>query len=924
MPINLDPLFDAAGKAYNLDPYLIKSVATVESSLNPQATGQPTPWGRAAGVMQLIPPTASSLGVTDPYDPRQSIMAGARLLRQNLDRYKDPQLAIKAYFGGTDQGNWGPKTDAYLGKIEDAYQQITAPPSSDAGGGGQTPQATPVSYDPTKDNPAANSGGPSFDDIYRLYGGQTAPARSAPSSTPSQSAPASAKEADPWAAGTSDPNGGPMPAETPAKTAPASAAPVSTGTAAPAATPSGGTSFDDILRLYGAQPVPNAAAGPASAANGAAASNTGQSLASVQADNPLPPQQAAVQAAQYNATHPNQPAAPAPDDTITSDPTGSSIVGRGIDWAAEHIPGVGRVTSALGMVPGQTMLPNFVNDFLQGGKAAGDRVLMTAAPALADYVGLDPQSWAANLQQAQQDYEHSVAGHSLWGKAGDLVGTTAAVAPAIDLGGAGLGAVGGAAADAIGSAVPALGRLGQAASDGVTSLIAKNPLMAGLPARVAVGTVKGALGGGVGAAETSGASDQPLSDQIINGAEGGAIAGGALSSVGAGGNLMLNKLFGKPIDPVTAQIAQNAANLGLPVQFHEISGNPLVKMAGKISGDVPNAQPDVNAAVGKTFGLDTTKNVGNVFTKDDISAADQRIADGYNAAYAKVRPMQPDQTFINDLAGVQQSALKTYGPTNPDYQIVKQQVQNVADAIRQNKGVLTSDSYQALTGSGTPLDNVIDGSNPAVAKFAGQIKDSLEALLKRTNPPDVTSQLDNLDAQYKAIQTVKDNIANGKPGNVNPATLQTKANKSYANASLDSVADQPVLSQIGDYGQMFVKPRGTPQTGFSGLAKRFATDPRTLLSAISPLYDLATGGSINPYTSAAAIGGSFALNKLLGSLADSSVLRDNLIQRSLSGAPTQNVLSQNLLQQMYPKVNRLLGYTPAVTGAYNPLMPPPQ
>ena len=41
----------------------------------------------AAGLMQLMPDVARALGADDPWDPRQNIMAGARLLRELLDRH---------------------------------------------------------------------------------------------------------------------------------------------------------------------------------------------------------------------------------------------------------------------------------------------------------------------------------------------------------------------------------------------------------------------------------------------------------------------------------------------------------------------------------------------------------------------------------------------------------------------------------------------------------------------------------------------------------------------------------------------------------------------------------------------------------------------------------------------------------------------
>ncbi|MGB9791097.1 MAG: lytic transglycosylase domain-containing protein [Thermacetogeniaceae bacterium] len=92
-----DSLFIAAGRAFGIDPALLKAVARAESGLNPRAV---SPAG-ALGIMQLMPATARALGVKDPFDPLQSIFGGARYLRYLLDRFGgDVRLALAAYNAG--------------------------------------------------------------------------------------------------------------------------------------------------------------------------------------------------------------------------------------------------------------------------------------------------------------------------------------------------------------------------------------------------------------------------------------------------------------------------------------------------------------------------------------------------------------------------------------------------------------------------------------------------------------------------------------------------------------------------------------------------------------------------------------------------------------------------------------------------------
>lgn len=90
-------LVNAAAAKYGLDPALINSVIQQESSGNPGLT---SPAG-AQGLMQLMPGTAASLGVTNPFDPAQNIDAGSRYLAQMISQFGSVDAGLAAY-------NWGP------------------------------------------------------------------------------------------------------------------------------------------------------------------------------------------------------------------------------------------------------------------------------------------------------------------------------------------------------------------------------------------------------------------------------------------------------------------------------------------------------------------------------------------------------------------------------------------------------------------------------------------------------------------------------------------------------------------------------------------------------------------------------------------------------------------------------------------------
>jgi len=96
----LDQLVQAAAQKAGVEARLVRAVIDQESAGRPCALSAKG----AEGLMQLMPATAEELDVEDPFDPRQNVEAGARLLKSLLERYKnDPTLALGAYNAGPER-----------------------------------------------------------------------------------------------------------------------------------------------------------------------------------------------------------------------------------------------------------------------------------------------------------------------------------------------------------------------------------------------------------------------------------------------------------------------------------------------------------------------------------------------------------------------------------------------------------------------------------------------------------------------------------------------------------------------------------------------------------------------------------------------------------------------------------------------------
>lgn len=135
-PAKYDQHIRKAALTHEIDPLLIKAIIRTESNFAPDAVSSKG----AQGLMQLMPETAKSLRVRNPFDPAQNISGGTRYLRKLLNTYDgNLTLSLAAYNAGP--GNVAkngplpriPETQEYVRRVirhYRSYQQSAGAPVS--------------------------------------------------------------------------------------------------------------------------------------------------------------------------------------------------------------------------------------------------------------------------------------------------------------------------------------------------------------------------------------------------------------------------------------------------------------------------------------------------------------------------------------------------------------------------------------------------------------------------------------------------------------------------------------------------------------------------------------------------------------------------------------------------------------------------
>jgi soluble lytic murein transglycosylase-like protein len=181
-PVDLSQTVNSAGERYKLDPDFINSVIRAESGFKVRAV---SPKG-AQGLMQLMPQTASKLGVPNAFDPQANVDGGTRYLRELLEKYNfDLVKALAAYNAGpqrVDQYHGVPpyrETRHYVASIVRDFNRKKLAQQKAAKAAAAKPQSSPTARAPSNGKPTRTPAKPA------ARGTETA-TRKSPASTASQ------------------------------------------------------------------------------------------------------------------------------------------------------------------------------------------------------------------------------------------------------------------------------------------------------------------------------------------------------------------------------------------------------------------------------------------------------------------------------------------------------------------------------------------------------------------------------------------------------------------------------------------------------------------------------------------------------------------------------------------------------------------
>ena len=359
----------------------------------------------------------------------------------------------------------------------------------------------------------------------------------------------------------------------------------------------------------------------------------------------------------------------------------------------------------------------------------------------------------------------------------------------------------------------------------------------------------GATQGGIAGGATSGLNDRSLVDNVLTGAGVGAIA---------------NPLLGAAAAPLTAAVAPTVRSMAskfnelVPLRTSQIPGAPAVtKMFDKAVS--PEQYDAVTEQVLKSMG-----HKGDVLNQDSLDTAKDALSKRFNFIARG--------TSLKDASGNLNTALtdlssKLNGPYSPSVnEPTMESFKKILNGIQQElmtSGRISGDTYQALTQTGSALQNALKKSSPA-RPYAIDLKNALDDALGESQPK-LKKALDLTRHQWNNSILAED-VMNETTGKVEPKDLLRQVEKRYgtsgkADQRAESVGSSVPIGTLAEGGKNFL---GARPSSFVGNVAHNAGWPLAAGAVAAELGGPLTEHLFSSIPSAGAVVGTAAAGTALG------------------------------------------------------------
>ncbi len=415
----------------------------------------------------------------------------------------------------------------------------------------------------------------------------------------------------------------------------------------------------------------------------------------------------------------------------------------------------------------------------------------------------------------------------------------------------------------------------------------------------------GALQGVAAAGLTSGASDQPIPDQLRQGAEFGGILNTALPAAKMGGRALFDLLHNAEPSARTALANEAVNKFGIPLRGSQISSGAFPNYLDSAVGKLPfmgiEGQNEAQRVAFTRAVAGTMGEAADNLTPKVMSSARTRIGQVFDDVAARTG-IQDAPSLLKNLGNVVHEASQAVdeGAVKP----LLKQVENIGSLVDPATKTLSGEAYQSLTRKGAPLDRAMNSADPNIRHYAGQIRNALDDALEASASPADLKALKTARLQWKNMRTIQDLAAKANiEGEITPSLLLGAVKKSYKDMPFSGAGE---IGKLAHIGQEFLKEKPSS-----------STPERMLLYRLLEGFGGAAAGGFagvegvqHPVAAALGLSSIMAGGKMTSSVLKSKAYRNAMLSAAGNGNNSLNTVLGNRGRFVIPSTviagNRLL------------------